>query len=63
MKLFKGQLGLFNRTHSDGVFSDHTWVIASWHSNKSITWSWALKFSKPFRVWLSTQETMRKETD
>lgn len=56
MRLFKGQLGIFNRTFSNDGPSNHTWNLLSWHSNNSITWRWAIRFTKPFRIWLSTQE-------
>lgn len=34
-------------TFSNGGESDHTWIVASCHPKKSITWVWALYCSTP----------------
>ena len=37
----------FKRTFSNEGLSNHTWVIVSRHPRKSITWIWAVYFTKP----------------
>lgn len=49
----KTKNGLFvglERTFSNNGPSNHTWVLASRHYPWSITWSWALYWTKP--MWL-----------
>jgi hypothetical protein len=37
-----GPLKLFKRVHGNGVVEPDHYMIAAWHSRRSITWRWAL---------------------
>ena len=38
-------LTLFKQMHSNGTPID-SWVIASWHNPKSLTWRWTLNYTR-----------------
>lgn len=68
MRLFKGQLTLLEQGEGGDGKQGH-WVIAAWHWNWSITWSWLLwywpsnAYSTPTKwgTWsFARQKTMRR---
>jgi hypothetical protein len=73
MKLFNGQLSIFEKMHSNGEY--YKWyekfVVAAWHNNESITWRWVISWSMhllKYRGWrnlgfqIQTQPNIYKKT-
>jgi hypothetical protein len=61
MRFINNQLSVFEPTIKYKASHKLDTVLLAWHSNKSITWRWALYYFYPFEFSFKTQKSVVKE--